>query len=138
MGFFDMFKQLNNNQDKEKIAEDVCGFSSPEDFLGTEEAYFEQLLSEENFVGFTVERNVHVSRYDKNAHPACFPVSFLFSKASKPVLAVYLMKPNQYRAMIARGSYKVLEDNNIPYIRFFRGFDNEKDYVIGRVKSNLK
>ncbi len=138
MGFFDMFKQLNNNEGKEKNAEVVCGLSSPEDFLGTEQAYFEQLLSEENFEGFTIERDVHVSRFDEGAHPACFPVSFLFSKDSKPVLAVFLMKQNQYRAMIARGSYKVLEENNIPYIRFFRGFDNKKDYVIDRVKSNLR
>ena len=40
--------------------------------------------------------------------------------------------------MIARGSYAVLEDNDIPYIRFFKGFANQEEYVLERVRNALK
>ena len=39
--------------------------------------------------------------------------------------------------MIALGTYKILEENNIKYIRFFKGMENKEDYVINRIKENL-
>lgn len=103
----------------------------------TDENYFAEFLTEENFPGYTITANVHPQTMDPSAHSACYPVSFMFSKDSKPVLAVIVMRLNQRRAMIANGTYKVLDDNGIPYVRFYKGMKNERDYAIGRIRENL-
>ena len=99
--------------------------------------YFESLITEDAFPGYRIERNVHAKVFDASAHPCCYPITYLFLKGNKPVLAVFLMNSNQYRAMIAKGSYEVLSANGVKYIRFFRNCKNEKDYVINRIKENL-
>lgn len=104
---------------------------------GEANAYFDSLIREENFPGYEITRNVHVRTFDPSAHPCCFPITYLFSKNGKPVLAVLLMNTNQYRSMIARGSYQVLKDQKINFIRFFRSYDNEMNYVLNRIRENL-
>lgn len=103
-----------------------------------DDQYFAELLNEENFPGYTVERNVHPSLFDESAHKKCYPVTFLFKKDSTPVLAVMVMKMNQRTAMIARGTYWILEDKGIPYLRFYREMLNEKEYVLERVRDQLE
>lgn len=97
----------------------------------------DSFITEDNFEGYTIERNVHPSRFDPDAHPSCFPISYLFKKEGQPVLAVLFMGTNQYRSMIARGTYKILKDKGIFFIRFFKSYENNKDYVIDRIKSYL-
>ncbi len=103
----------------------------------TGEEYFETIVLPGKFPGYTIEKNVHPRVMDSGAHPSCIPIAYLFSRGGKPVLAVLLMKPNQTRAMIARGTYSILDANHIPYIRFFKGYPNEEAYVIDRIKKNL-
>lgn len=103
----------------------------------TGDEYFAQLITESEFPGYTIERNVHPSVFDGSAHPKCFPISYLFRLNGEPKLAVFVMQTNQYKAMIAQGSYDILCDNNIHYIRFFKGMKNEKSYVINRIRENL-
>ncbi len=104
----------------------------------TGDSYFASLITQANFPGYTITTNVHANTFDAGAHPSCYPISYLFSNGSQPVLAVLVMNKNQYRSMIARGTYKVLEDNGIPYIRFFKGMENESGYVINRIRDNLR
>ncbi len=94
-------------------------------------------ITEEAFPGYTIEKDVHPQRFDSNAHPSCMPISYLFSRQGEPKLAVLFMGTNQYRSMIARGTYEILENNNIYYIRFFKSYRNEKEYVIDRISSYL-
>lgn len=103
----------------------------------TGDEYFAQLITESEFPGYTIERNVHPSVFDSSAHPKCFPISYLFRLNGEPKLAVFVMQTNQYKAMIAQGSYDILCDNNIHYIRFFKGMKNEKTYVLNRIRENL-
>ena len=103
----------------------------------TGDEYFAQLITESEFPGYTIERNVHPSVFDSSAHPKCFPISYLFRLNGEPKLAVFVMQTNQYKAMIAQGSYDILCDNNIHYIRFFKGMKNEKSYVLKRIRENL-
>ena len=103
----------------------------------TGDEYFAQLITESEFPGYTIERNVHPSVFDSSAHPKCFPISYLFRLNGEPKLAVFVMQTNQYKAMIAQGSYDILCDNNIHYIRFFKGMKNEKSYVLNRIRENL-
>ena len=103
----------------------------------TGDEYFAQLITESEFPGYTIERNVHPSVFDSSAHPKCFPISYLFRLNGEPKLAVFVMQTNQYKAMIAKGSYDILDDNNIHYIRFFKGMENEKSYVLNRIRENL-
>lgn len=99
--------------------------------------YFAQLITESEFPGYTIERNVHPGVFDSSAHPKCFPISYLFRLNGEPKLAVFVMQTNQYKAMIAKGSYDILNDNDIHYIRFFKGMENEKSYVLNRIRENL-
>ena len=137
-----IFSFKNKNTKKETTEKETAGASvevcSPKAFARSEETDFECLLTEENFQGYTIERNVHVNRFDPSAHPACLPVSYLFVKDNTPVLAVFVMQTNHYRAMIARGAYMVLEEQGIPFVRFFKGFANEKTYVLDRVRAALE
>lgn len=103
----------------------------------TDDSYFASIITHENFPGYSIAANVHAKSFDASAHPSCYPISYLFSNGSQPVLAVLVMNKNQYRSMIARGTYKVLEDKGIRYIRFFKGMENERGYVINRIKENL-
>ncbi len=105
--------------------------------LGTVDERFEALLTEENFPGYIVRQNVHVGIFDREAHPCCYPISYLFSKGDVPVLAVFLMNRNQYRSMIARGSYHVLDSMGITRMNFYRECENEESYVLNRIRDSL-
>ena len=121
-------------------AEQPAAYEQPDDGFAshdTGEAYFDTIVLDEKFPGYTIERGVHPRVMDSSAHPSCIPIAYLFSRNGKPVLAVLLMKPNQTRAMIARGTYSILDANRIPYIRFLKGYPNEDAYVIDRIKKNL-
>ena len=104
----------------------------------TGDSYFASVITEANFPGYSISTNVHAKSFDASAHPSCYPISYLFSNGSQPKLAVLVMNKNQYRSMIAKGTYKVLGDNGIPYIRFFKGMENESGYVINRIRENLR
>ncbi len=104
----------------------------------TGDSYFASLITEANFPGYSISTAVHAKSFDATSHPSCYPISYLLSNGSQPVLAVLVMNKNQYRSMIAKGTYKVLDDNGIPYIRFFKGMENESGYVINRIKENLR
>lgn len=103
----------------------------------TDEVYFSNIITQDKFPDYTIEKSVHPEVFDSTAHPKCYPISYLFKKDGEPVLAVLIMKTNQYRAMIAVGTYEILDNNNIKYIRFFKGMKNEESYVINRIKENL-
>lgn len=138
MSILSKFFSFKNKKSQKETTETPVEVCPPEDFAASEETCFESLLTEENFQGYTIERDVHVNRFDPSAHPSCLPVSYLFAKNGNPVLAVYVMQRNQYRAMIALGAYRVLEAQQIPYMRFFKGFRNEKQYVLDRVRAALE
>lgn len=99
--------------------------------------YFARIINKQSFPDYSIERNVHPSVYDASAHPSCFPVTFMMKKDEIPVLAVMIMKDNQRNAMISRGTYAILENKGIKYIRFYREMANEREYVINRVRENL-
>ncbi len=116
----------------------VRSASVPFKTYNTDDSYFDSLITEASFPGYAVTKNVSAKTFDAAAHPSCYPISYLFSKNSKPVLAVFVMNKNQYRSMIARGTYKVLDDCGVTYIRFFKGMENERGYVLNRIRENLK
>lgn len=103
----------------------------------TDESYFAALINAASFPGYTIERNVHPSVFDVTAHPKCYPISYLFKKDGYPVLAVLVMNQNQYRAMITKGTYDILDRQGIKYIRFYKGMENKESYVISRINENL-
>lgn len=106
-------------------------------YNGTAESYFSNIFYE-NFPEYFIETNVSAKRFDAEAHPACKPISFLFSQNGAPVLAVVLVKGNTYRGMNVIGTKWICEDNRIPYLRFFTDRENLKSYVIERTRNHLK
>ena len=103
----------------------------------TDENYFTGLLTEENFPGYTIERSVKLDTFDASAHPKCLPITFLFKKNGAPVLAVFIMNEPQRHTMPVFGSSVILDDNKIRHIRFYKGWENERSYVLNRIKENL-
>ena len=103
----------------------------------TDENYFATLLTEENFPGYTIERSVKLDTFDPEAHPKCFPITFLFKKNGAPSLAVFIMNESQRHTMPVFGSSVILDDSKIRYIRFYKGWKNERSYVLNRVRENL-
>ena len=103
----------------------------------TGDDHFAAIISDEKFPGYSIEHSIHASVFDASAHQKCYPITYLFRKNGTPVLAVLVMNRNQSRAMIAVGTYRVLDANGIPYIRFYKGMENREDYVINRIRENL-
>ena len=99
--------------------------------------YFAGIINKDSFPEYSIEQNVHPSVFDKNAHPKCFTITFLIKQDDRPVLAILIMQCNQMKAMIARGTYSILDNKGIPYIRFYREMLNERNYVFNRVKEHL-
>ncbi|MBR6644827.1 MAG: hypothetical protein IKL21_03570 [Clostridia bacterium] len=127
-----------NTQNSETSAEVNTVKKSEQKFNpSTDENYFAGLLTEENFPGYTIERSVKLDTFDASAHPKCFPITFLFKKNGAPVLAVFIMNEPQRHTMPVFGSSVILDDNKIRYIRFYKGWENERSYVLNRIKENL-
>lgn len=103
----------------------------------TDDRYFASIITPGSFPGYSMDSNVHARTLDASAHPRCYPISYMFSKNGQPVLAVLIMNKNQYRSMIARGTYKVLDNKGIKYIRFYKGMENKQNYVLNRIRENL-
>ena len=114
--------------------DDYVDFSNS---YNTDENYFDNIVNAVTFPEYEIQKNVHPSTLDANAHPSCYYVTYMFCKNGAPVLAVLLMNTNQYRSMCANGTYEVLDNNGIRYIRFFKGMKNERDYVVNRIRENL-
>jgi len=107
------------------------------DFDGTEEDYFESIF-ERYFDDYYIETKVPAYRYDTYAHPSCVPVDYLFVKDDKPVLAIVLVKPNNYKGKNIMGTLDILDRAGIQWLRFFRTWENAEDYVVERIKKNLR
>lgn len=103
----------------------------------TDESYFDKIINSQTFPEYEIRKNVHPSTLDASAHPSCYSVTYMFCKNGEPALAVLLMNTNQYRSMCANGTYDVLNNNGIKYIRFFKGMKNEHNYVVNRICENL-
>ena len=97
---------------------------------------FDSVISA-NFADYEVRKNVPASELDANCHPACTPVQFLFCKDSAPVLAVVLVKTNNYRGRNVLGTKSICDSKGIKYIRFYQEYENAEDYIIKRIRENL-
>ena len=136
MKFLSKFFELLNG--KESTEEAIPQAPVQKEKAETKPQDIDGFINEEAFPGYTIERNVHPQRFDSDAHPSCMPISYLFSRDGEPKLAVLFLGTNQYRSMIARGTYEVLENNKIYYIRFFKEYKNDKEYVTERISSYLQ
>lgn len=137
MGFWDIFSGKNKTDKPAPQVNNTPVYAPVAAPAPVAKADFDQLISNNNFPEYSIETNLHPQIFDSLAHPSCLPISYLLRKDGVPALAVLVMKKNQYRAMIARGTYQVLDAQRIPYIRFYTDMENEASYVINRVKENL-
>lgn len=90
-----------------------------------------------HFSEYEVRRNLPARELLPECHPACTPVQFMFYKDGKPVLAVVLVKTNNYRGMNVLGTKKICDAMNIPYLRFYHEYENAEDYVVQRIREHL-
>ena len=97
---------------------------------------FDAIISR-NFADMEVRRNVPASELKPGCHPACTPVQFMFYSDGEPVLAVVLVKENNYRGMNVVATKNICEELGIKYIRFYHEYENNEDYVVNRIRNNL-
>ena len=143
---YDVTKEVKNQVDSFKSApqpQAPVQYTQPVDDIDysncydTGEDYFDNIVNKMNFPECEIVKNVHPTMLDATAHPSCYNVTYMMYKNGTPVLAVLLMNTNQYRSMCANGTYEVLDNHGIKYIRFFKGMKNEHSYVVNRIKENL-
>ena len=128
---------INENVTEPKMKTSAKRYSYYDNNYNRDEDYFDNIITNENFPEYIIEKSVHPSCFDPSAHSKCYPITYLLKKDGNPVLAIFLMKIDQYRTMPAEGTYMVLYDNDINFIRFFKEMENEESYVINRIKENL-
>ena len=103
-------------------------------------AQFEEKMDaiiERNFDSAQYRKNVPASELDPSCHPACTPIQYLFYREDKPVLAVVLVRQNNYRGMNVKGTQHICEAADIVYMRFFKELTNEEAYVANRINEYL-
>ena len=99
-------------------------------------AYFADVIAR-NFPDLEVRQNYPAREMDPLCHPKCAPVTFMFFKNGAPVLAVALVRTNNYRGMNVKATQQICFDRGIRYIRFYHEFKNEETYVVNRIRENL-
>lgn len=92
---------------------------------------------EKSFSGYSVECDVPAGRFDTSAHEKAKPISILVSKDEKPVLAIAIVANNTYRSMPVVGTKNIIDNANIPYIRFFQELGFDEEYATGRFSEYL-
>ena len=100
-------------------------------------ADFDDIISR-NFADYEVRRNMPASELMADCHPACTPVQFMFFRDGAPVLAVVLVRTNNYRGMNVLGTKRICDAKGIRYIRFYHEYENTEEYVVNRIRENLK
>lgn len=99
-------------------------------------ADLKELISQK-FPEYEVECEVAAVRLDPAAHPKCTPIQFLFSKNKQPILAVVIVKDNNYRGRNVKETQLICEKRGITYVRFFEEQPNHEEYVVTRIKKFL-
>lgn len=89
------------------------------------------------FPNYQIARNVPSRQLSPYAAEWYAPVDFAFYRGGRCVLAVCLCEDN-YRNRKFMGVQESMESAGIPYLRFFRKFPNERQYVLDRVARALR
>lgn len=96
-----------------------------------EEEYFARLLSS-CFKDCSVKRNICVT----DEKPAV-PVTFMLYKKNKPVLAIILCSSRVYDHRKILNTMRACEKHHIKVQRYFAEFENDREYVIQRIRKAL-
>jgi hypothetical protein len=96
-----------------------------------EEGYFMQIITS-NFKNLTVKRNVRITPQGSSG-----PASFVLFKNKKPVLAIILCSSRVYNMPKIENTMEACKKQGIPVQRYFTEFENDKEYVVNRIKSAL-
>lgn len=156
MGLFDVLKRAKDIAEKvsniveenaEKVQQKPADVSEPAPSCEAPvsapqptvnmKAHFDDIIGR-NFADCEYRTDVPAAELLPSAHPACTPVQYMFYKNGAPRLAVVLVKRNTYNGMNVKGTKNICAALNIPYIRFFAEYPNEEQYVVNRIKENLK
>lgn len=101
-------------------------------YADSPEKYFEQLLHGV-FSEYNIKQNVVIT----NSTPSV-PVSYLFMKENRPVLAIILCGSREYKTQKILNTMQACESRGIPVQRYYTSFRNSADYVCERIRSELK
>lgn len=96
-----------------------------------EEEFFSRLLTS-CFKEYVIKRDVCVTE----EKPAV-PVTFMMYKKNKPVLAIILCSSRVYAHKKIRNTIRACEKHRIKTQRYFAEFENDREYVIDRIRKAL-
>jgi len=129
----EMQVMITFNGPQVKHLKDAKYLTAPAALSGSieEEVYFAEILKN-HFREYTVKRNVKISR----KMPAV-PASFVLYKKERPVLAIILCSSRVYNYDKIENTMEACKQQKIPVQRYFTEFENDKEYVIKRIKKEL-
>lgn len=129
----DMQVMITFNGPQVKHLKDAKYLTAPAALSGSieEETYFAGILKT-HFKEYTVKRNVKISMKS----PAV-PATFVLYKKERPVLAIILCSSRVYNYDKIENTMEACKQQKIPIQRYFTEFENEKEYVIKRIRKEL-
>lgn len=100
-------------------------------------AYFQDLYLR-NFPEYEIRTNVPADQIDPSIQTVSLPVTFLFCRDGKPLLAVLLMDPHQdFDHRYSRVTERACRAKGLPFLRYFLTWRNDADYVVSRTRAGL-
>ena len=99
--------------------------------------YFIDVI-EKNIPGVQTAANVPLSSLTADVPAKSLPVSVLVSRGGQPVIALMVVRKNDYRKVGVVNTMNACEDAGIPTIRFMSEFGNEPGYVAARIRAVMK
>ena len=116
-----------------KLLKDAKYLTAPLALCGSEEEeeYFARILAS-CFKDCTVKRNICVTEEKPSV-----PVTFMLYKKDKPVLAIILCSSRVYDHRKIRNTMRACEKHRIKVQRYFAEFENDREYVIQRIRKAL-
>lgn len=136
LGKFGVQQSTPAPEKKEPVEEEPVYYQPKKRAAEDQFPKFDDIISR-NFPDYEVRRNLPASELMSDCHPACTPIQFMFYKDGAPVLAVVLVRENNYRGMNVLGTKKICDAKNIKYIRFYHEYENNETYVVNRIRDNL-
>lgn len=99
-------------------------------------AYFGDLINR-NLHGVEVRYDVQLSELSSIDPPVKVPLDVVIYRDGQPSVAIIIVSKNHYRRAGIIFTMNACENSGIPALRFFREFENEPEYVIGRINTVL-
>ena len=100
------------------------------------EQRIEQILASE-FSDLQVQREVPPQNVGISAPYPCRPYSYALFRGSRPVAVIMLTPHNRDHNAAFLNAKSSAEMSGVPFLNFYTHFNNERSYVVGRIRERM-